>query len=148
MYTINIKNILLGDKMNRLIADFTVLYNKLHTYHYNVVGSEFYSLHVMLEGEYDTFHDWIDEVAEGMKIEGQYPISTLKEILEITSIKEVEAKDYSSKEVLTDLLSDYEGLVAYMYEIKEELPMLQENMLEEFIAHLSKQIWFIKATLK
>lgn len=134
--------------MNKLIADFTVLYNKLHTYHYNVVGKEFYSMHVMLEGEYDTFHGWIDEVAEAIKINGEYPVATIKEMLELTSIKEAEAKDYSASEILNDLLSDYEGLIAYMYEVKETLPMISENMLEEFITYLSKQVWFIKATLK
>ncbi|WOO89641.1 DNA starvation/stationary phase protection protein [Mollicutes bacterium LVI A0078] len=134
--------------MNKLIADFTVLYTKLHTYHYNVVGPEFYSLHVMLEKEYDTFHEWIDEAAESMKVDGEYPVATVKEMLEITSIKEAESRDYSSKEILEDLVSDYENLIAYMYEIKETLPMIQDNMLEEFITYLQKQIWFFKATLK
>ncbi len=134
--------------MNRLIADFTVLYNKLHTLHYNVVGTEFYSLHVMLEGEYNTFHGWIDEVAESMKIEGELPVATLKEILEISQVEELEARDYSGREVCEILLKDYEELVEYMYEIKATGSMLQENMLEEFITYLAKQIWFLKATLK
>lgn len=134
--------------MNKLIADFTVLYTKLHTYHYNVVGSEFYSLHVMLEGEYNTFHNWIDEVAESLKINDEYPVASLKEMLELTAIEEAVSKDYTSKEILEDLLSDYQMLITYMSEIKGDLPLIQENMLEEFISHLSKQVWFFKATLK
>ncbi|WOO87120.1 DNA starvation/stationary phase protection protein [Mollicutes bacterium LVI A0039] len=134
--------------MNKLIADFTVLYTKLHTYHYNVVGSDFYSMHVMLEGEYNTFHNWIDEVAEGMKIEGEFPVSSLKEMLEITSIKEAESRDFTSKEILNDLLNDYQNLIEYMLVTKESESLIIENMLEEFITHLSKQVWFIKATLK
>lgn len=134
--------------MNKLIADFTVLYTKLHTYHYNVTGSEFYSMHVMLEGEYDTFHNWIDEVAEALKINGEYPVASLKEMLELTSITEAQSKDYTAHEILTDLLSDYQNLISYMEEIKSTLPMISENVLEEYIAHLSKQVWFFKATLK
>lgn len=134
--------------MNKLLADFNVLYAKLHTFHYNVVGTEFYSMHVMLEGEYDTFHGWIDEVAEAMKIEGEYPVATLKEMLELSTVKEAEARDYSGKEILEELLTDYEQLVEYLYETKASLTMIQENMVEEFITYLSKQIWFIKATLK
>ncbi len=134
--------------MNKLIADFTVLYTKLHTYHYNVVGPEFYSMHVMLEGEYNTFHGWIDEAAEALKIDGDHPVASLKEMLELSTVKEVESRDYTAKEILEDLLKDYEELLEYMYEIKASLPMLQENMIEEFIAYLAKQVWFFKATLK
>lgn len=134
--------------MNRLIADFTVLNTKLHTYHYNVVGPEFYSLHVMLEKEYDTFHEWTDEVAEALKIAGEYPVSSLKEMLELTAIKEVESKDYSAKEILEDLISDYQLLIDHMESIKEDLPMVQENLLEDFMTYLAKQIWFFKATAK
>lgn len=134
--------------MNRLIADFTVLNTKLHTYHYNVVGPEFYSLHVMLEKEYDNFHEWTDEVAEALKIAGKYPVSNLKEMLELTAIKEVESKDYSAKEILEDLIGDYQLLIDHMESIKEDLPMVQENLLEDFMAYLAKQIWFFKATAK
>lgn len=134
--------------MNRLIADFTVLNTKLHTYHYNVVGPEFYSLHVMLEKEYDNFHEWTDEVAEALKIAGKYPVSSLKEMLELTAIKEVESKDYSAKEILEDLIGDYQLLIDHMESIKEDLPMVQENLLEDFMAYLAKQIWFFKATAK
>ncbi len=134
--------------MNKLLADFTVLYTKLHTFHYNVVGSDFYNIHVMLEGEYDKVHDWIDEVAESVKIEGEYPLATLKEMLEVSTIKEAESRDYRSKEILEILLADYEQLIGYMYEIKESQSMMQENMLEDIITELAKQVWFIKSTLK
>lgn len=134
--------------MNRLIADFTVLNTKLHTYHYNVVGHEFYSLHVMLEKEYNTFHEWTDEVAEALKIAGEYPISNLKEMLELTAIKEASSKDYSANEILEDLIGDYQLLIEHMESVKEDLPMIQENLLEDFMTYLAKQIWFFKATIK
>ncbi len=134
--------------MNRLISDLTILYTKLHTLHYNVVGTEFYSLHVMLEGEYDTVHGWIDEVAESMKMNGEYPIASVKEMLELTSISELTAKDYTGSEVISILLEDYKYLVKYIGEIKEEGTMVQENMLEEILTYLIKQIWFLEATAK
>ncbi len=134
--------------MNRLISDLTILYTKLHTLHYNVVGTEFYSLHVMLEGEYDTVHGWIDEVAESMKMNGEYPIASVKEMLELTSISELSAKEYTGNEVISILLEDYKYLVKYIGEIKEEGTMVQENMLEEILTYLIKQIWFLEATAK
>ncbi len=134
--------------MNKLIADFTVLYTKLHTYHYNVVGPEFYSMHIMLEKEYDTFHEWIDEAAESLMMAEEHPVASLKEMLELTSIAEAKSHAYTSKEILEDLISDYEELIKYMDELKETATMPQSNMLEEMITYLTKQIWFFKATLK
>ncbi len=134
--------------MNKLIADLTVLYNKLHTLHYNVVGTEFYSLHVMLEGEYDKVHDWIDEVAEGLKIKGEYPIASLKEIIELSTIKDAEARDYKGDEICELLLTDYTALVSDMTALKDGATLTQENMLDEMIMYLEKQIWFLKSTIK
>ncbi len=134
--------------MNKLLADITVLYNKLHTMHYNVVGKDFYSMHVMLEGEYNQMHEWIDEVAESMKMNGVYPVATLKEVLELTEIKELEARDYKGEEVLTILLEDYKMLVTQMVELKEEAGLIQENLLDDMITYLTKQIWFIESTCK
>lgn len=134
--------------MNKLISDFTVLYTKLHTFHYNVVGSNFASVHVMLEGEYDAVHNWIDEAAEGLKMADEFPVPSLKEMLELSTIKEAESKDYTPSEIINELIGDYEALIAHIEEIKDELPFYQTNFLEDVETHLVKAVWFFKATLK
>ena len=136
-------------EMNKLIADLNVLGVKLHTYHYNVVGNSFYATHVFLEGQYDATNDFIDEVAEVLKMSNEYPIGTIKEMLSVSTIKEVESKDYTAKEVLTDLISDYKMLIESCQAIKEQdLSLIAEDVLDAIESALCKQVWFMSATIK
>ncbi len=135
--------------MNKLLANLNVLYVKLHNYHYNVVGGDFYNTHVMLEKEYDQMHAWIDEVAEDMKKNDLYPMGSLKEYLAITTITEVESKDYTSKEIYNDLYNDYIELNNNIVEILEgEISLSTDDLLTAMATELSTKLWFFKASMK
>lgn len=135
--------------MNKFLANLNVLYVKLHNYHYNVVGKDFYATHVALEGQYDKFHNYIDEVAEQMKKDNKYPMASMKEYIETSTIKEVESKDYRSDEIWTDILGDYKELIANIEEIRQEdLSVSAEGILDDIQSELETQVWFIEATLK
>jgi starvation-inducible DNA-binding protein len=54
----------LMDQLNNLIADFTVLYQKLRHYYWNVKGKGFFVLHEKFEEMYTEVGDVIDELAE------------------------------------------------------------------------------------
>ncbi len=134
--------------MNKLLANLNVLYVKLHNYHYNVVGSDFMDTHVALEKEYDTMHLWIDEVAEQIKKDGEYPMGSLKEYLSVATIKEVESKDYRSTEILTELLNDYQLLEADIKELLDgELSVSCDDLLTTIATELATKIWFLRSQL-
>lgn len=136
------------DKMNKLLSDLNVMYVKLHTLHYNVVGSDFYQMHIALEGEYNLFHNWIDQVAESLKMENEMPVSTIKEMLEMTSVVEAEKRDYYSKEILEIIVNDYKELLALIKEIKVDASNLRNNLLEDMEAELVKKMWFFESMKK
>ena len=135
--------------MNKLLADLNVLYVKTHNYHYNVVGLDFKSVHVQLEEEYDQIHMWIDQVAEDMKKEGEYPPASLKEYLAITSIEEVESKDYRSIDIYKSMVLDYETLEKDIHEIKaKDISASREDLLNGMLEMLNTKLWFFKASAK
>lgn len=134
--------------MNKLLANATVMYTKIHNFHYNVIGSDFHATHVMLEEEYNLFHEWIDEIAETLKMEQETPLGTLAEMLKISTIEEVSAKDYSSKVIYTTLVKDYKELLVNIETEKENASTIRTNMLEDIEAELVKKIWFFEATIK
>jgi len=139
----------LGGSMNKLLADLNVLYVKTHNYHYNVVGLDFKSVHVQLEEEYDQIHMWIDQVAEDMKKEGEYPPASLKEYLAITSIEEVESKDYRSIDIYKSMVLDYETLEKDIHEIKaKDISASREDLLNGMLEMLNTKLWFFKASAK
>jgi starvation-inducible DNA-binding protein len=53
-----------GQMLNLLLADESVLYATTRDYHWNVTGPEFRSLHLQFEEHYTQVAQWIDDVAE------------------------------------------------------------------------------------
>lgn len=54
----------LVDLVNKQIANWTVLYTKLHNYHWYVTGPDFFTLHAKFEELYNEAALHIDELAE------------------------------------------------------------------------------------
>ena len=70
---------------NKYLANVGVEYIKLHNLHWNVVGLNFKAVHEYLEGIYDSMAEVLDEVAELIKMEGGYPLASLKDYLAASS---------------------------------------------------------------
>ncbi len=74
--------------LNGLVADFTVFYQKLRHYHWNVKGERFFELHLKFEEIYTQVGDVIDQIAERIVgLEGT-PLHTLAHMLDESVISE------------------------------------------------------------
>jgi starvation-inducible DNA-binding protein len=134
--------------MNKLLADLNVLYVKLHSLHYNVVGSDFVPTHLFLEAEYNNVHEWIDVVAEEMKMVGDSPLTNLVAMLEVTEIKECTSDQLTTKEAYAAVHKDYNYLIEQIRTLKETTPQLTTNALEDIESELVKKVWFLNAMNK
>lgn len=139
-------------QINHYLANIAVSYIKMHNLHWNIIGTDFKSIHEYLEGIYDSYAEVLDEVAELLKIHEEFPLASLKDYLAVASIKELESKDISIPDALEITIADIE-------ELKDEALSLRTHadeegifdlvaMLEEHIAAYSKNLWFLKATFK
>lgn len=139
-------------KSNKYLANINVNYVKLHNLHWNVLGLQFKPVHEYLESLYDSMHEVFDEVAELLKMNGEYPLASLKAFLEVSEISELESKDYSVKESLEIALAD----IKVLRENAKELRLLAANddfyplqvMMEDHLANYNKVVWFIESMLK
>ena len=94
-------------EVNKQIANLGVGYIKFHNLHWNVVGGQFKPVHEYLEVLYDSLSDSLDEVAEILKMNDEYPVASLKGYLELSQIKELEeSKDINYVEVLKIVVED------------------------------------------
>lgn len=134
--------------MNELLANLNIMYVKTHNFHYNVVGPNFKEIHVLLEDEYDWIHETIDEVAEMIRMNDAFPAASMAEYLELATIKEVKSQEYYSKEILTEMINDYETLLTQVNELRETENYLTANLLEDIAAELTKKLWFFKSSTK
>lgn len=112
----------LQNGLNVQVANWSVLYTKLHHYHWFVKGPMFFALHEKFEELYDEAAAVVDEAAERLLAIGGTPISTMKEYIETATIEEVN-KDLNANEMVALLVEDYKKL-------KEELTELV-NIAEE-----------------
>ncbi len=140
------------DLTQEYLANLGVLLVKLHNIHWNVVGKHFMKIHEFTEGLYDKVFEDFDEVAELLKMKKVMPLSTLEEYLEVASIEEIPAKDFTREEALEIVKGDLEVMQALATEIRnladDEGDFETVAMFEEFVAFYSKNIWFTNAMLK
>ena len=78
----------IADGLARVLADTYILYQKTHTYHWNVTGPMFSSLHAMFMTQYTELHDAADLIAERIRALGHFAPGSYSKYAKLTSIKE------------------------------------------------------------
>lgn len=140
-------------EVNKQIANLGVGYIKFHNLHWNVVGGQFKPVHEYLEVLYDSLSDSLDEVAEILKMNDEYPVASLKQFLELSQIQELdESKDINYIEVLKMILDDLvilqnQAKVIRNLAVEDDIIGLIDSM-EGIISNIDKELWFIKSMLK
>ncbi|WP_019241764.1 MULTISPECIES: Dps family protein [Bacillus] len=136
--------------MNQQLTNWTVLYTKLHNYHWYVKGANFFTLHVKFEEFYTETATYIDEIAERLLTIGGQPVATLKETLEVATIKEANGGE-SADDMVKIILQDFTTLtkdIEQLLEVAEEAK--DEETADLFLgikATLEKHIWMLQAYL-
>lgn len=95
------------DFLNHLLANEFALFTKTLNYHWSVTGPRFKSLHTFLEGHYESLLAIMDGLAERVRIIGDKPIGTVKEMKSVMDIDEAAGKELSANEMLADLYSTH-----------------------------------------
>lgn len=139
-------------KLNKYLADVAVSYIKMHNLHWNIVGSQFKAVHEYLETIYDSYADVLDEVAEALRMNDELPLASLKDYLEVTSIKELDSKEISIVDALNITIEDIKTLKAEAFEIRNDADEQDlysiVDIMEDNISNYEKTLWFLKSTLK
>ena len=138
------------NELNKLVANLTVLYTKLHSFHWYVNGRSFYTLHTVFENSYDYTTATLDEAAERLLAIGGRPVSTLKGALELATIEEATEKETTS-EMVAAVFHDFELLKADLSKLMELSEEEGDQGTSDFAlgvkTQLEKNIWMLKAYL-
>lgn len=139
-------------KLNVLLSDLVVEYHKLQSFHWYLKGYHFFDDHKELEGFYNEIAGAVDAVAEVMLQQELKPESTMKGFLSVGHIKEADNKEVTSAEAYTAVLADYKHLLSEVISVKEDAEKennyLVSNLMDDYIAMFSKNIWMLKQVLK
>ena len=137
--------------MNAYLSDLVVFYLKLHDLHWNVKGPRFVEVHKYTQAQYEGMAEKFDEIAELVLMHGEKPVSSIREYLELASIRELGKESYRDSEVLQILVDDLNLL-------KNEAEQLRSVMaesdvfdvvavLEEHVAGYNKELWFLRSMM-
>ncbi|MCM3569660.1 DNA starvation/stationary phase protection protein [Neobacillus mesonae] len=140
----------LEQALNQQIANWNILYTKLHHFHWYVKGSHFFTLHAKFEELYEEAAATIDEFAEQLLANGGSPISTLKESLELASIHEADKK-LTAEEMVQTVINDFsliiDELKAGMKIAEQTNDEVTSDMFLGLIGKLEKHNWMLKSFL-
>ncbi|AZV62404.1 Dps family protein [Peribacillus castrilensis] len=139
----------LGTLVNKEIANFSVLYTKIHNYHWFVNGPHFFELHQKLEELYKEVTSNYDELAERLLAIGEKPVATLKEYMELTTIEEATGNE-NTEDMVQSVISDFEKLseeFLEIIEVAEQEDPVTADMLTGMKKSLNKHAWMLRAYL-
>lgn len=138
------------DHLNQLIANWNVLYVKLHHYHWYVKGSDFFTLHAKFQELYEEAALHIDELAERLLALKGRPLSRMSDFLKISHVKEAEGGE-SAEDMVEQLISDYtvmlRDLSGGMAAAQEAGDEITADMLLSIKSSLEKHLWMLGAFL-
>lgn len=134
----------------KLLADCYLLYLKTQNSHWNLMGSEFYALHLLFEKQYKELADAIDEIAERIRALGFFVEATTSAFRNLSSIPE-EGKLLSRKEMLEHLIHGHEVVIKEARRLsqiadKERDAATVDMMGKRLNAH-EKAAWMLRSQL-
>lgn len=100
----------IADGLSRLLADTYTLYLKTHSFHWNVTGPMFSTLHLMFETQYTELALAVDLIAERIRALDVQAPGSYAQFGKLTSIKESTAAP-DAMEMVRQLVADQETVV-------------------------------------
>lgn len=135
-------------ELNTLLADYHIYYQKLRNFHWNIVGRNFFDLHIQFEEMYNDAKLKIDEIAERILTLRYQPTSNLSQYLGISNITESQS-DMEDHEMVGILLGDHQKLLQQMSKVVKTADACSDegtiDLIGGYIRELEKTSWMLDA---
>ncbi|HXB06323.1 MAG TPA: DNA starvation/stationary phase protection protein [Puia sp.] len=140
-------------QLSKLLADEFLLYTKTRNAHWNVEGTDFHTMHIFFEQQYEQLDETMDSVAERIRQLGHYAPATLQSFLSLTHLTEKLGERNDSMGFIKELLTDHENIIIFLREnINKFADDYGDAGTSDFITGLmeehEKMAWFLRAHLK
>ncbi len=140
----------LNQELNVQVATWSVMYTKLHNFHWYVKGPSFFTLHVKFEELYNEATLHMDELAERLLALGGKPVATMKEQLELSVVKEATSKE-NAEQMVDAVVKDYNKIMKSLKKGMELAAKDGDDMTEDLFnalhQNLEKHSWMLSAFL-
>ncbi|AXX91521.1 DNA starvation/stationary phase protection protein [Malaciobacter molluscorum LMG 25693] len=135
------------ESLKQIQADAHALYIKMHNYHWNIKGMDFFPVHSHTEEIYNSMSVLYDDTAERILQLGEKPYLTIKQLADATKI-ETETKDsFNSKEIVVSIIKEYNYLLNEFKHLSkvasENADKTTETFADDKIAKFEKDVWLM-----
>lgn len=140
----------LADKLNNLLANYSIFYQNVRGYHWNIKGEKFFELHLKFEELYTDLQLKIDEVAERILTLGHTPEHRYSSYSSHSEIKESAEVNDGIKGV-QHILEAFKSIIALQREILQLSGDLDDEgtnaLMSDYIREQEKLVWMYSAFL-
>jgi starvation-inducible DNA-binding protein len=137
-----------ADALAQVLADNYALYQKTHSYHWNVTGPRFRELHLMFEEQYNALWTATDELAERMRSLGALAPS-LANMSKKPAIV-ADNGDASAEQMVLNLMKGHETLAKSCHAAREKADEADDQVTVDLMnaraAYSEKTAWMLRAT--
>ncbi len=142
-----------GQMLNLILADESVLYATTRDYHWNVTGPDFPSLHVQFEAQYTQVADWIDQVAERARAIGVGARGNFSDLAKAARSSADAGIGLSAEHMISELLALHEDLIVQLRQDSEACTTRFKDagtadFLTGLMAAHEKSAWMLRAQLE
>jgi starvation-inducible DNA-binding protein len=137
--------------LSKLLADTYTLYLKTHSFHWNVEGPMFQTLHLMFMGQYTEMWNALDVIAERIRSLGTYAPGTYSEIAKLSSVKESKTVPKATK-MIEEAVQGHEQVIKTIRNIFESAEKAKDqttmDVLTQRLDIHEKTAWMLRSLLK
>ena len=136
----------------RVLADQHVLYIKKRNFHWNLKGPRFHTLHEFFEKQYVEIEAAIDRTAERLRTIGGVAPGSMKEFLDLASLKEASGDLIDGDDCIVALIADHEACAR---NVREAIAKVEEeygdvgtaDFLTELLQGHEEMAWMLRSFL-
>lgn len=144
------KSALLADKLNLLLANYSIFYQNTRGYHWNIKGEKFFELHVKFEELYNDLLVKIDEVAERILTLGHTPNHRYSVYIKTSQVKESSEVNDGTKAV-GNILNSFSTIILLQRELLALSAEIGDEgtnaLMSDYIRFQEKQVWMYNSFL-
>lgn len=141
----------LAEKLNVLLANYSIFYQNVRGYHWNIKGDKFFELHLKFEELYNDLLLKIDEVAERILTLGHSPNHNYSVYKNASKIAESTQVSDGVKAV-GDILDSFQTIITLQRELLNLSADANDEgtnaLMSDYIRAQEKLVWMYSAFLK
>ncbi len=145
------KSSLLADKLNDLLANYSIFYQNVRGYHWNIKGEKFFELHLKFEELYNDILLKIDEVAERILTLGHSPNHKYSDYKKSSKIDESNQVSDGIMAV-ADILESFKTIITIQRDLLALSAETEDEgtnaLMSDYIRSQEKIVWMYSAYLK